>query len=182
MVSVESVTGMLSFMTLIGILFVLFVLGLIIYNYYSKKKIRIKFFEENGLLFAFLVAVVSMLGSLYFSEIVGYEPCRFCWFQRIFVYSSVVVLFVGLYRKAKDVVYYVVPLTVIGVVIGAYHYYIQLFPSSGGCLQEAVACSTKFVFDYGLVTLPLMGVVSNLIVLSLMWFWWGKFKKDDFGF
>ena len=42
---------------------------------------------------AALVPTVAALGSLYFSEYGNlWQPCRFCWFQRIFMYSSAVVL------------------------------------------------------------------------------------------
>ena len=32
------------------------------------------------------VAGVATLGSLYFSEIADFVPCRLCWFQRILMY------------------------------------------------------------------------------------------------
>ncbi|MCT6817751.1 MAG: disulfide bond formation protein B, partial [Lysinibacillus fusiformis] len=41
--------------------------------------------EENGLLFIWIVSAVATLGSLYFSEIRHYEPCKLCWIQRIFM-------------------------------------------------------------------------------------------------
>ena len=34
------------------------------------------------------VAVVATLGSLYFSEVADFPPCRLCWFQRIGMYPS----------------------------------------------------------------------------------------------
>ena len=42
-----------------------------------------------------LVAGGATLGSLYYSEVVGYVPCTLCWGQRIFMYSLAVVLTVG---------------------------------------------------------------------------------------
>ena len=46
---------------------------------------------------AALVAVTATLGSLYFSEASStlWSPCRFCWFQRIFMYSAALVLVVA---------------------------------------------------------------------------------------
>ena len=32
---------------------------------------------------AWVVSLVAMFGSLYFSEIKGYIPCELCWYQRI---------------------------------------------------------------------------------------------------
>jgi disulfide bond formation protein DsbB len=35
---------------------------------------------------AFLVAAGATVGSLYFSEVANYVPCRLCWFQRTAMY------------------------------------------------------------------------------------------------
>ena len=46
-----------------------------------------------------LVAGGATLGSLYYSEVVGYQPCVLCWAQRIFMYSLALVLTVGAIRN-----------------------------------------------------------------------------------
>jgi len=38
--------------------------------------------KKIALPLAALITTTSMLGSLYFSEIVNYKPCRLCWYQR----------------------------------------------------------------------------------------------------
>ena len=43
---------------------------------------------ENGLIFISIVSLVATLGSLYFSEIRGFEPCTLCWYQRILMYPD----------------------------------------------------------------------------------------------
>ena len=49
---------------------------------------------------AWLVAAVAMSGSLYFSEVAGFTPCRLCWAQRACMYPLVVLLAVaGLTRR-----------------------------------------------------------------------------------
>ena len=50
---------------------------------------------------AWLVAATSMFGSLYFSEHAHFEPCKLCWYQRIAMYSLVVVLLVGNLRRDR---------------------------------------------------------------------------------
>lgn len=55
--------------------------------------------EENGLLFIWIVSAVATLGSLYFSEIRHYEPCKLCWIQRIFMYPIVIMATVAFIQK-----------------------------------------------------------------------------------
>ena len=49
-------------------------------------------FGPVALPLAAAVAVVATLGSLYFSEIADFPPCRLCWYQRIGMYPLAVVL------------------------------------------------------------------------------------------
>ena len=71
---------------------------------------------------AALVATVTTLGSLYFSEYgLMWEPCRFCWFQRIFMYPSAVLLLVATFRRDRNVKWYVGALSVIGLLISGWH-------------------------------------------------------------
>jgi hypothetical protein len=59
---------------------------------------------------AWLVAVGATVGSLYFSEVANFNPCRFCWFQRIAMYPLAVILLVGALRKDPGVRWYAVPI------------------------------------------------------------------------
>ena len=54
---------------------------------------------DAGVWLAFLVAATATLGSLYFSEVADFVPCRLCWFQRIAMYPLSVILLVGALRK-----------------------------------------------------------------------------------
>ena len=54
---------------------------------------------ENSLIFIWTVSFVATLGSLYFSEVRGYEPCTLCWYQRILMYPIVLISGVALFQK-----------------------------------------------------------------------------------
>ena len=60
------------------------------------------FADEIGpqaLVLAFLVAAISMSGSLYFSEGAHFTPCKLCWYQRIAMYPLVPVLGLAAWRR-----------------------------------------------------------------------------------
>ena len=56
-----------------------------------------------------LIASVSTLGSLFFSEIMEFAPCALCWYQRIFMFPLVILLLVGLFPFDKNVIKYALP-------------------------------------------------------------------------
>ena len=46
----------------------------------------------QGVLVAWIVALVTTAGSLYYSEHLGFVPCELCWYQRIAMYPLAVIL------------------------------------------------------------------------------------------
>lgn len=136
-------------------------------NSVYKKSIE-KFIKSNGLVTGFGVALVATLGSLFYSEVMGYNPCLLCWYQRIAMYPLVLLLGLAAYKKDNGMADYGFWLSVVGGVIALYHYLLQmgLLPSlicltSGGCV-------TRFVFQYGYVTIPMMALTAFVIIAVLM--------------
>ena len=90
---------------------------------------------------AWIVATVCTIGSLIYSEVIHFEPCRLCWFQRIAMYPMAVILLIGAIRRDYAVKYYALPLAFLGLATSTYHYLIQVFPSLEGGSCGAVSCS-----------------------------------------
>ena len=82
---------------------------------------RNSFLVEQGLSLAWVVATVATIGSLYFSEIEGYIPCNFCWYQRILMYPLVIILGIATARKDFNQIIYVLPISIIGMGISSTH-------------------------------------------------------------
>ncbi len=68
---------------------------------------------DAGPWLSFLVAAGATAGSLYFSEVANFVPCRLCWFQRTAMYPLSVILLVAAIRRDRGVRWYVVPLAAI---------------------------------------------------------------------
>jgi disulfide bond formation protein DsbB len=116
------------------------------------------------------VTMTATLGSLYYSEVANFVPCTLCWYQRIFMYSSAVVLVVAALRNDRGVRWYVLPLALIGAVISAYHSWIQAFPPDSGtsfCTADA-PCTTRHVWEFGFVSLPFMALSAFLFTITMM--------------
>jgi disulfide bond formation protein DsbB len=117
------------------------------------------------------VALAATLASLYLSEIAHLIPCRYCWFQRIAMYPLVIILLVGAYRKDSMARLSVVILATIGIVIAAYHRFIQAFPDldAGSCASSGPACSAALIEKFGFVTIPYMSFSAFALILTLLW-------------
>lgn len=128
------------------------------------------FFSKNALPISFAVALIATLGSLFYSEIAGYEPCKLCWFQRIFMYPQVIILGMALLKKDYGAAVYSIALSAIGTVIAGYHYLLQLgvapsLPCSA--VGYSVSCSQRFVMQFGYITIPMMALSAFALILLL---------------
>ena len=131
------------------------------------------FFRKNILYIAFVQALVATLGSLYFSEIAHFPPCVLCWYQRICMYPIVALSAVGILRRDKNAPYYILPLSVIGLFIAAYHnlLYYSILPESAAPCVAGVSCTTKFIEWFGFVTIPFLSLVAfAVITVSMVFF------------
>jgi disulfide bond formation protein DsbB len=124
---------------------------------------KIKQYAEYLPYVIFIVALLSTLISLSLSEIFHFTPCVLCWYQRICMYPLVVISVVGIIRKhLDDLVYYVLPLSIIGFILALYQNLLIW-----GVLSEAVApctagvsCIKQPVVLYGFLTVPLGSMIS----------------------
>ena len=124
---------------------------------------------------AWLVAGVATLGSLYYSEIADFVPCRLCWFQRICMYPLAVILLVGLLLRDRRVRYYAAPFVVVGAPISLYHWLMErgVFSESSSC-SATVPCAVPWFEELGYVTLAFMAMsgfllIGTLLVVDAIW-------------
>jgi hypothetical protein len=117
---------------------------------------------------AWLVALVTTLGSLYFSEVAHFTPCKLCWYQRIAMYPLSIVLLVAAFRRDRRIAWYVVPVAAIGALFAAYQTQLQAFPhqhSSFCTLNEP--CTVRYVWEFGFVSLPFMALAAFAFVITM---------------
>ncbi len=174
MTLVSDVRWLLSTITLVSILFILAVIFKVLQKKFLPRlkefkwcvKAR-KLIENNAMQLALLVAIVAMSGSLFFSDVALYEPCKLCWLQRIFMYPLVAILAVALWKKDNEVWRYTLALAVPGMILAGYHYLTQIgIKISSACAANGgVDCTVKIFTSYGLITIPLMAFTAFALII-----------------
>ena len=157
-------------LSLLAIIAQIIIVGLFLVLLLDKNRVFFSFIKKYALLFSFIVALTATLGSLFYSEIAGFEPCKLCWFQRIFMYPQVILLGLALIKKGREIVAYTIGLSLPGAVIAGYHYLLQLgvVPSlSCSVVGYSVSCSQRFVMNFGYITIPLMSFTAFLLIILL---------------
>ncbi|HLS61620.1 MAG TPA: disulfide oxidoreductase [Virgibacillus sp.] len=125
--------------------------------------------NETILLLIWGQALVALLGSLFYSEILGYTPCDLCWMQRIFMYPLVVIYGVAAIKKDLSIALPGLILSGIGALVSIYHYLIQklaAFQSIGDVCGE-VPCNLQYVNYFGFITIPFLAATAFILIFIL---------------
>ena len=120
---------------------------------------------------AWVIALMGMVGSLFFSDVMDLPPCVLCWYQRIAMYPLVLILGMGIISRDGRMKAYGLPFCLIGLAISIYHnllYYGLVSEAITPC-SEGVSCTARQLELFGFVTIPLLTLLAFIfIVLSLL--------------
>jgi disulfide bond formation protein DsbB len=117
-----------------------------------------------------LIAGVATLGSLFFSEVMGFAPCVLCWYQRICIYPLVLIFGVGLFSFDRGVIKYSLPLAIAGWLVALYHtlLYQGAIPKSIQPCSEGVPCTEKYIELFGFLSIPFMSLLAFTAIIALL--------------
>lgn len=173
----EQLNFFASLGTIVGQIFIFLVIVLWLSASFEKAPIKklakhaLSALASRGLVLGFLVSLVAVSVSLVYSDIIGYEPCKLCWIQRVFLYPQVIILGLALWKKTKDAAEYCLSLSIIGAVIAGYHFYGQSFNPNAlpACdVTGGVSCAIRFFVEFGYVTIPMMSLTAFLLIIASM--------------
>jgi len=128
-----------------------------------------KWIGHHSLWLGLLLGLAAVLGSLFYSNVIGFPPCDLCWWQRVFIYPALPLFAVALYKKDRGVFKFVTTLSLLAIIVSLYNIYIQyggdpLIPCSA-----ASDCTKVYVDAFGFITIPFMALTTSVTLLLLAW-------------
>lgn len=131
------------------------------------------------LFFAWLVATVATIGSLFFSEVMMFPPCVMCWYQRIFMYPLVIMLLIALFISDTKVTPYALALSLGGLFFAIYHnlLYYKILPESAQPCSQGVSCTSDYINWFGFITIQFLSLVAFLLITVSLILFKQKVKK-----
>lgn len=170
--SVDQMTSLFAFLTVVAALVAIAAAAT---SLFGRKNASVQQFRQEYastiLLAATLIPLTCMLGSLYYSEIENFTPCRYCWFQRIFMYSTAIILVVAWIRRDLAIKPYALTLAGIGGMIGLYQVLLER-----NVIVESSVCdpNNPCTLDWlnhkwnGWITIPSMSFVGFCATVALL--------------
>jgi|SRR5579862_1268051 len=127
----------------------------------------------------FVVAALATGGSLFYSEIAGFQPCDLCWFQRICMYPLSFLLLLLAWRGENRIARYLLAFPVFGAGTSIYHMLIQYHaiaqPTS--CVISTTAgtgCSFNWIAtpgldaSFGYLAIPTLALTGFLLLIGFL--------------
>ena len=117
---------------------------------------------------AWIVAVLATFGSLFLQYVEHFDPCEFCWFQRICMYPLSLLLGIAAFRGDFQVAKrYFIGLSVVGAGLAIYHYQLEHIPQPTVC-DPTVPCNIAVINIFGFITVPFLSMAAFLLISTLL--------------
>lgn len=127
----------------------------------------------HGLWLGVFVSGTAVIGSIVYSEIVGYPACILCWIQRIFMYPLPFLFGLALVRGERIIFPYTLFLSLLGAAVGLYQWVKDMLLLYGNiniaCLEVAglPSCDKIYVLEFSYITIAMMALTTFLLLALL---------------
>lgn len=126
--------------------------------------------SRHALMLGLFVSAASTVGSLLYSEVVGFPACILCWTQRIFMYPLMFIFALAIYRKERNIFAYTLLLSVVGGGVALYQWIKDMLATYGStslpcpAVSSLPSCDKIFVFEYGYITIPMLALNAFILI------------------
>lgn len=130
---------------------------------------------EHVLLLGFLLSAGATVGSLVYSEVVGYPACILCWIQRIFMYPLPFLFGLALVRRDRSVVPYALLLAVTGGIVAAYQWTKDMLALYSNvtvpcpAVSDLPSCDRIYVLEFGYITIAMIALNAFLLIAAVLY-------------
>lgn len=123
--------------------------------------------RKHALLIVFGGVLLATAGSLFYSQVLGFAPCLLCWWQRIFMFSQVVILGIALFFEDYRALRSSLGLSLMGGSIALYQVFLERgVISAAPCpaTGPTPSCADIVISLYGFLTIPLMSFIFFVFI------------------
>ena len=121
---------------------------------------------------AFVVAAIATGGSLFYSQVAGFIPCEFCWFQRMMMYPLSILTLLVAARGDNRAARYLLPLPVVGAGTSIYHMLLEhhVIKEPGACTLTGGGCTANWIalHSFGYLTIPTLALTAFLLLIGFL--------------
>ncbi len=154
-----------------------FLISLVLFYFLSRPIFEriMKCLSDYALILGLFVAASGTIGSIIYSEVVGFPACILCWTQRIFMYPMMFLFGMAVYRKERSIIPYSMMLAFIGGMIALYQWIKDMLALYSSITLPCPAvtllpsCDKMYVLEYGYITIPMIALNAFMLIVIIMY-------------
>ena len=113
--------------------------------------------------------VVNIMTSNFFQTGAWFMPCILCWWARILMYPLVLSSWISIWRKERDIVHYIFPISIMWILLELYHYTLQKtdwldFIWWWTFCTRSNPCNALQVNYFDVITIPFLCLVAFIVI------------------
>jgi len=126
--------------------------------------------QQWCLFIAWIIALLSMIITLYASRALSIPVCHLCWYQRICIYPLVIILGIATFRNDASIILYSIPLAALGALFALYQYLQQMIPGFAPIDVCGLGpnCSNIHIKLLGFITYPFLSIIACIMIIVLL--------------
>ena len=117
----------------------------------------------------------STIGSIIYSEVVGFPACILCWIQRIFIYPQMFLFALALWRRERSIAPYILLLSLLGLATALYQWIKDMVLVYGNSTLPCIevvglpSCDKIYILEFGYITIPMIALNAFILLAIVMW-------------
>ena len=170
-------TKVLAIVTLFGNAFILalflaFFIARPMYEFIMRQMGR------HALMLGFLLSLSGTVGSIVYSQVLGFPACILCWIQRLCMYPLLFVFGFALFRR-ENKEKYIMPsamlLSLLGGAVALYQWVKDMLALYGGltipcpAVSALPSCDKIYVLEYGYITIPMIALNAFILIALVLY-------------
>ncbi|MEO2222684.1 disulfide bond formation protein B [Priestia megaterium] len=116
---------------------------------------------------SFIISIMSVIISLYYSEVVKLAPCELCWYQRIFMYPLPLLCIMAMISKDNKSINYIRVFSIVGALIALYQYILQVSDTKSSFCGIGANCADIQIQYLGFITIPLLSFFAFIAIFVI---------------
>jgi len=151
-------TPIVGFLTMLSnVIFVGVILVIVLHSGTRAKMYA--FVHKYILELLFWGIMAAVVGSLVYSEIVGFPACDLCWYQRLFLYPQAIIVLLALYQS---------------IIQWGFS-----FGSILDCTAVGGECAKVYVNEYSYITIPFMSLSVFVYIITMKYVYYSHRKNIE---
>ncbi len=152
---------LLQFLSVIALLFLVFRV---------KENPYLNFIKDNFLALGFFISFSAVITSFFYSDILNYVPCIYCWWDRVLIFPQAVIFGIAWFKRDGNAFLYSFVLTLLGLAKSIQHLNLYYYGEGDApCDASGVSCVQRLVSEYGgYISIPMLAFTGFFAILTIL--------------